>query len=387
MKLHVLQSMAEIAEEKWDALLGTNPFTCYSFLAALEESACVCIKTGWRPMHLALWREDELLAVMPLYLKYHSYGEYVFDWAWAEAYERHELNYYPKLLSAVPFTPVTGKRIGMAEHLTEQERDQVVALLVKELDALVIAHDFSGWHCLFPDKEQQVLLAGNTRLKRLGAQFHWHNYGYRDFDAFLQTMSSRKRKNILKERRPFVDGDIVFRAIEGCDIRYSELAAFVACYQTTYAKRSGHKGYLNFDFFKRVIQARPKHLVLFRAEKIQEDGEVTLLASALFFKSETHLYGRYWGAQLPMSGLHFELCYYQGIEYCIAQNLQVFDAGAQGEHKLIRGFEPVETYSVHQVVHPDFFEAIKEFTDREAHDMQDYIASAKRVLPFKSKAG
>ncbi len=382
MQLSILSSLSEVSADDWDSLFGDNPFTRHSYLWALEASGCVCVKTGWRPMHILLNDSGTLLAAMPLYLKYHSYGEYVFDWAWAEAYERNGVEYYPKLLNAVPFTPVSGYRIGLAQSLSPQARSEIMQAIGEQLDNILTEHQLSSWHSLFLPLAQQQQLTMNSRLKRLGVQYHWQNRDYSSFDDFLQTMTSRRRKSIRKERAPFKQ-NISFREIAGERINYLELADFLACYQTTYAKRSGHKGYLNFDFFKRVIRAQPEQVVLIRAEQLQEDGEVTLLASALFFKTATHLYGRYWGALQPLDGLHFELCYYRGIDYCIRYGLRTFDAGAQGEHKLLRGFEPVETFSSHQIAHRGFYEAIEDFTEREASDMQEYIAQAKQALPYK----
>nr|WP_275658959.1 GNAT family N-acetyltransferase [Shewanella sp. Isolate11] len=369
-----------------------NPFTAYDFLHALESSGSVCAETGWQAMHLTMHRQtqvddsdSELVAMMPLYLKTHSYGEYVFDWAWAEAYERHQLDYYPKLVSAVPFTPISGTRLGLSETLTAEDKLQLVRQLTDFLAQTLQALAGSSWHILFHHKQEQQLFQQVGHLTRLGTQFHWFNRDYQHFDDFLASMSSRKRKNIAKERRQLQEKNLNFRFIEGSDISEFDLQHFYRCYQTTYLKRSGHGGYLNIAFFRELIETMASSVRLLIVDQISEEGALPI-AAALYFVTQQTLYGRYWGCLMEIEGLHFETCYYQGIEYAIAQGLKKFDAGAQGEHKVLRGFEPIETYSAHEVLHQGFREAIAAFTEQENVQIHSYMAQLKQILPYKKLA-
>ena len=427
LKLEFSESIATIAADEWNALMqgdvgkrgkGVNPFTRHAYLLALEESGCVCPKSGWTPMHLSVLSQGKRIAVMPLYSKSHSYGEYVFDWAWAEAYERNHIDYYPKLLSAVPFTPVTGNRLGIDKQLSEQESQSVVCLMIQTLSHEMRRGSYSSWHCLFmpeaqhklisqPQSQLQAELASGLPsvlkpLKRTGTQFHWRNQAYLGFDDFLSVMSSRKRKNIIKERSRAQGQGYSFRFIPGCDVTEAQWQSFYYCYQLTYAKRSGHYGYLNLDFFKLIGKTMSEQVQLMVVEKPlpqcdgaqsldeslgseEELGDARIVAAALYFNSETHLYGRYWGCLEEADALHFEACYYQGIEYCIKHGLQTFDAGAQGEHKISRGFEPVETFSNHEIADPRFRDAIENFTLQEAEQNRRYMLEAAKSLPFKHK--
>ncbi|QYJ88026.1 GNAT family N-acetyltransferase [Shewanella mesophila] len=368
-----------------------NPFTRYAFLHALEISECVGIASGWVPMHVMVYRDNELVAVMPMYLKTHSYGEYVFDWAWAQAYERHQLEYYPKLVSAIPFTPIGGTRIGFSDRLSMEQRQQLTVQLGDYLGQLLEKIGGSSWHHLFHSKAEQQLLANAGYLTRMGTQFHWHNRGYHDFDAFLAQMSSRKRKNILKERRQILGKGLSFQFIEGQDVSTAQLQHFSRCYQATYYKRSGHSGYLNLAFFTELVASMGDAIRLLivsqetgQTQQIdQTEQTIVPVAAALYFVSEDILYGRYWGTLVELDGLHFETCYYQGIEYAIAHGLQTFDAGAQGEHKVLRGFEPIETYSAHEIMHDGFRVAIEDFTQQEKRQIAIYMEQLREVLPYK----
>ena len=376
----------QIGESRWTALMGRdNPFTRYAFLSALETSGCVGIESGWVPMHVMVHRGQELVAVMPMYLKTHSYGEYVFDWAWAQAYERHQLEYYPKLVSAIPFTPIGGTRIGFSDRLSVEQRQQLTVQLGDYLGQLLEKIGGSSWHHLFHTKAEQQLLANAGYLTRMGTQFHWHNRGYHDFDAFLAQMSSRKRKNIFKERCQLLGKGLSFQFIEGKDVNLAQLQHFSRCYQATYYKRSGHSGYLNLAFFTELVASMGDAIRLLIVSQETEHAEQTTIpvAAALYFVSEDTLYGRYWGALVELDGLHFETCYYQGIEYAIAHGLQTFDAGAQGEHKVLRGFEPIETYSAHEIMHDGFRVAIEDFTLQEKRQIAIYMEQLRAVLPYK----
>ena len=385
--------ISSIPADEWNALManksgksvGVNPFTRHEYLAALESSACVCPKTGWTPMHLIAYQGDRRVAVMPLYAKTHSYGEYIFDWTWAEAYERNQIDYYPKLVSAVPFTPVTGSRVGMCEELKEGEAAQVWSAITSSLLELIQLGGYSSWHVLFlpPDECEQFSNRGS--LARLGTQFHWQNHGYNSFDDFLARMNSRKRKDIRKERSRVAQLGLNIRFIDASEVTETQWEAFSHCYQMTYAKRSGHHGYLNLAFFKALAVSMPEQIKLLLVESKDEEGQTAkIIASALYFCSDTHLYGRYWGALEAVEDLHFEACYYQGIEYCIQHGLQTFDAGAQGEHKVSRGFEPIDIHSNHEIAHPGFRDAIEHFTHQEKAQVTCYIKEMTKGLPFKS---
>lgn len=382
-EFHYVSHIGQIGESKWTALMGCdNPFTRYAFLDALETSKCVGIESGWLPMHLLITQGEDLVAVMPMYLKTHSYGEYVFDWAWAQAYERHQMDYYPKLVCAVPFTPICGTRIGFSDRLDSIQRQSLVRQLGDYMAQLLDQIGGSSWHHLFHTKQEQQLLANAGYLTRLGTQFHWRNRGYANFDAFVGQMSSRKRKNILKERRQLQGRGLSFTFIEGQELRPSDLQHFYQCYRATYYKRSGHAGYLNLAFFTELVAAMGDVMRLLVVSQQNELGSVPV-AAALYFVSEDTLYGRYWGALVELDGLHFETCYYQGIEYAIANGLDNFDAGAQGEHKVLRGFEPIETYSAHEVLDDGFRVAIEDFTQQEKRQITSYMMQLRQALPYK----
>ncbi len=363
-------AISDIAPEAWNTLAGSQPFLQHAFLHALEASGCVSAGTGWAPHHLTLWQGEALVAALPLYEKAHSYGEFVFDWAWAEAYARSGLAYYPKLLSAVPFTPVQGAR------LLARNEDARRALLGR---ALQFAHasSLSSWHVLFPDEAQAGMLAAQGLMLREAVQFHWRNAGLRDFEGFLATLTRDKRKKIRQERRRVADAGVSLRRQGGRDIAREDWEFFYRCYCRTYHER-GRTPYLNLDFFLRLGAALPDSLLLVTAER---GGRA--IAAALDMLDETSLYGRYWGALEFVPGLHFEACYYQGIEFCIERGLAVFEGGAQGEHKLARGFEPVRTLSAHWLAEPRFADAVARFLQREAQGMALYIDELNEHRPFR----
>lgn len=408
LTVEYVTSMSLIPANEWDELIqhngeSDNPFICHAYLWALEKSGCVCEQSGWIPMHITVKHQGKKVAVMPLYNKLHSYGEYIFDWAWADAYQRNQIPYYPKLLSAIPFTPVTGIRLGIARHLTEQQSVLITDVITQTLNTAIQKGLYSSWHCLFLPREQQQVLAESS-LARTSNQFHWQNRDYQHFNDFLAEMNSRKRKNIVKERLKSQSKGYQIRFVSGEEITPAHWQAFYTCYQRTYEKRSGHNGYLNLAFFKQIGQTMPDQVKLLIVEKratgivshgalheaaninadsISEEATDTIVAAALYFTSKTHLYGRYWGCLEEADALHFEACYYQGIEYCIEHGLQVFDAGAQGEHKIARGFEPVTTYSNHQIAHPAFREAIEAYLLQETEQNRRYMTEATKLLPFK----
>lgn len=371
-----LTSLAQIPAAQWDSIAGTDyPFLRHAFLYGLEKTACTTAETGWQPCHLLLRRGTDLVALMPLYLKSHSYGEYVFDWSWADAWRQNGLAYYPKLLTAIPFTPATGPRLCIAEGMDE---DQCLHAAITAVKAFATQKKLSSWHLLFPEAgvSEKLLEAGLHR--RAATQFHWFNDGYRSFDDFLATFSSRKRKSLNRERRRVAEQGITLRTLTGADIGQQEWEQFYEFYQMTYAKRSGHSGYLSRAFFVDTAASMGEQVVMVLAYL-----DARAIAGALYFRSGDTLYGRYWGCEREFDCLHFEACYYQGIEYCIAHDLKRFDPGAQGEHKIQRGFRPITTWSNHWIADPRLSAAVGDFTRREAQHNEQYRQAASELLPFK----
>ncbi|TWX73587.1 GNAT family N-acetyltransferase [Colwellia sp. C1TZA3] len=369
MKIEIVNNISAIAEQDWQRLnREPSVFSNYQFLQCLETSGSVTGDQGWQPHHLQLRDNDnnEINAILPMYIKSHSWGEYVFDWAWAEAYEKNNVPYYPKLVATTPFTPVTSNKllsnnVGFADVFE------------------VLTHhchhkNLNSWHLLYCSPAQQTL---NDVYQRNTVQFHWLNYNYRDFDDFLSRFSARKRKNTRKERLSITQQNIDVRRIIGKDISEKELAFFYLTYQLTYLKR-GHTPHLSFEFFKSIIEKLPEHILLIIANCNGED-----IACAWFFFDDKHLYGRYWGCTKRYNNLHFELCYYQGIEFCIDNKLSLFHPGTQGEHKIARGFEPKLTTSYHWIKHAGFKPAIKAFCLQEQQQMRNYQAQCQALLPYK----
>jgi predicted N-acyltransferase len=371
VKLQVADSLAGVDAGDWNRLAGDDPFLQHAFLHGLHESGCACAETGWAPQYLLL-RDDagQLAGAMPLYLKSHSYGEYVFDWAWAEAYQRHGLDYYPKLLGAVPFTPVTGARLLAASA----EQRSLLAT-----GALQMARDsgLSSLHVLYPREADLVLLQQHGLMLRQGRQFHWRNAGYADFDAFLAALSHDKRKKIRQERRKVREAGIAFDWLEGAAISDTDWQFFNRCYRQTYREHQASP-YLNLDFFRHLGATMPQHLVLVQARLGSRP-----VAASLLVRGGGRLYGRHWGAVEHHPLLHFETCYYQGIEYAIARGLQVFEGGAQGEHKMARGLMPVTTQSAHWLARPEFADAVARFLAREGAMMDEHGRVLAARSPFR----
>ncbi len=373
-------SIAEIDPTLWDGVFNSdNPFVKYAYLLALEQSDCVSVETGWQPCHLVLSDDEQATAVMPSYVKSHSYGEFVFDWGWAEAYERHGLNYYPKMLSAIPFSPVTGPRIGI---ISDAKASDVLPVMIEAVQQLALTRDYSSWHLLFPDQAlQQAFEEMNDDgaiLHRDAVQFHWFNRDYHSFDDFLATFRSARRKNLKRERRRVAEQGVSLYRVTGTDISDEDWHGFYHCYVDTYRKRSGHDGYLSREFFDLLRGSMAEQLMLVVAHRESE-----VIAASLFLFDNDTLYGRYWGALQDVSCLHFEACFYQGIEFCIKRRLQKFDPGTQGEHKLMRGFEPVRTASYHWVKDVRFRAAIADFLLHEKRGTDSYQAQAETLLPYK----
>src|SRR5476649_1392741 len=325
---------------------------------------------GWHPQYLVLWQGDTLAAALPLYLKSHSYGEYVFDWAWADAYQRNGLDYYPKLLSAIPFTPVTGGRLLARDAAAR-------AALVRLLCAQQQAAGMSSTHVLYPPQAQAAQLHEAGFMLRSGVQFHWLNAGYSDFEQFLATLEHKKRKNIRAERRKVREAGVTMRQLRGVDATEADWTLFHRCYSNTYAEHRSSP-YLNLDFFLRIGAAMPENILLIVAER---DGHA--IASSLVIHDADTLYGRYWGALEHLPCLHFETAYYQPLEFCIAQKIATFEGGAQGEHKMARGFLPQKTWSAHWLAHPAFADAIERFLARENGGIESYMDELNERNPFR----
>lgn len=363
-------SIHELVAAQWDVLAGGQVTLQHAFLSLFEAHGCVGDDTGWQPMHAALHEGDCLVAAMPLYLKSNSRGEYVFDWAWAEAYERHGLDYYPKALSALPFTPVPGARILARDA---HSREQLLAMVI----AWCAEVGVSSFHLLFADG--QDLAAGEALglQRRTGVQFHWHSRGEADFEAFLGRFAHDKRKKIRQDRRHAHEDGLRFELREGTDIRAQDWDFFERCYRHTYALHRSSP-YLNRAFFHALGARLPQHCVMVLALR---GGQA--VAASLMLRDERALYGRYWGALEYHPCLHFECCYYQGIEYAIRAGLQRFEGGAQGEHKLARGFEPVATHSLHWLADSRFANAVADYLARETGGIELYLDELRERMPFR----
>lgn len=371
----IVSSLDEIGQPAWDNLVAlqpdANPFLSYAFLSALHDTGCATPETGWQPQYLCLWQGQELHAALPLYAKSHSYGEYVFDWSWADAYRRHGMRYYPKLLSAIPFTPVAGSRL-LARDPTSR------AALVDSLSRLQREAGLSSTHVLFPPEEEAKLLHQAGFMLRRGVQFHWENAGYADFADFLSTLDRKKSKNIRAERRKVSEAGISFRHVAGAQATAADWAFFQRCYANTYGEHHSTP-YLNLAFFKRIGASMPQHILLVFAERAGRP-----IAASLLIHDQQALYGRYWGALEHVPCLHFETAYYQPLEFCIRHGIGSFEGGAQGEHKLARGFMPRQTWSAHWLADPAFADAIRHFLRQESGGMAAYIDELNEHAPFRN---
>ncbi|CAN0646411.1 GNAT family N-acetyltransferase [Burkholderia cepacia] len=377
----ILSSPAEVPADEWNALLAHDaqptPFLRHEFLDALHVARCAVDDTGWSPHFVTLTdeRTGRLAAAAPVYAKQHSYGEYVFDWAWADAYQRNDLPYYPKLLCAVPFTPVQGTRLLAAD---DDARRRLAATLL----AFAEQSDVSSLHVLFPTGDEAALLESMGMMLREGVQFHWINDGYRHFDDFVGTLEQKKRKNIRAERRKVHEAGVTFRRLTGDRITDADWRFFSRCYRQTYREHYSSP-YLNLDFFRTIGATMPENLLLVIAEA---GGQPIASALAVYRRGENGggtLYGRYWGAVEHVPCLHFETAYYQLLEFCIEAGLDTFEGGAQGEHKLARGFLPTVTHSAHWLAHPAFSDAVARFLERETEHIHAYVDELREHDPFR----
>jgi predicted N-acyltransferase len=370
----VLASPLELPPSQWNALLAAHaepsPFMRHEYLAALHESGSAVPKTGWTPRFVSLWRGDELQAACSLYLKSHSYGEYVFDWAWANAYEQHGLAYYPKALVAVPFTPVPGPRLLARDAAAR-------AALVHALVSWCAQQGLSSLHLLFANEEDVAACDQAGLMLRHTVQFHWLNPGYPGFDDFLAGLAQEKRKKIRQERRKVAEAGVTFRHAQGSNIAPADWDFFYRCYERTYLEH-GNAPYLTRDFFRRMAQSMPQHWLLFVAERGGRS-----IASSLIAIDAGVAYGRYWGALERVDCLHFEACYYQPLAWCIANGYTRFEGGAQGEHKMARALMPVKTTSAHWLAHPAFADAVEKFLAREGRGIENYLEHLEERSPFR----
>jgi predicted N-acyltransferase len=363
-------ALTQIAPARWNELAAGQPLLSHAFLTALHDSGCAAPRTGWRPRYVTAWADDTLQGALPMYEKMHSYGEYVFDWAWADAYRRYQRRYYPKLVVAIPFTPTSGERLLAGDDATR-------AALLGHARGLLAGGAFSSLHVLFPTAAEAALCEAGGMLVRHGVQFHWDNPGYGDFADFLAAFSHDKRKKVKQERRKLAEAGVKFQRKVGGEISAADWAFFHACYEGTYHAH-GSTPYLSLEFFERIGQSMPANLLLVLGTR---DGRPICAALDVFDGST--LWGRYWGAPEYVPGMHFEACYYQAIEFCIERGIARFEGGAQGVHKLARGLLPVATSSAHAIADPAFARAIADFCARERVDVAHALEELETASPFR----
>ena len=383
----VLTSPLDVDAAVWNTLLAQQthptPFMRHEYLVALHESGSATPRTGWLPRFMTLWRGDTLMAACPLYVKNHSYGEYVFDWAWANAYEQHGVPYYPKAVIAVPFTPVPGSR------LLARDAD-ARALLVRAVCQWCEDENISSLHVLFASDDDVHTSTQQDLMLRHTVQFHWKNEDYQDFDHFLASLAQDKRKKIRQERRRVADAGVRFRWSRGADISAADWDFFYRCYERTYLEH-GNPPYLTRDFFARMAAHMPEAWLLFVAERNGQPIASSLIAIGAYASSASGqkeqkliAYGRYWGALERVDCLHFEACYYQPLQWCIDHGVQRFEGGAQGEHKMARALLPVQATSAHWLAHPAFAEAVERFLEREDEGISAYLHELEGRTPFRT---
>ena len=378
-QLAIVDRLSDIPPDEWNALLHkeAGPFLRHEFLSALEETTCVGDKTGWQVAHLTLRDNQKLIGALPLYLKQHSYGEFVFDWSWAQAYEQQGMQYFPKALCAIPFTPVQGSRILSAGDV---DADLIQQQLIQGLKAVVLQNNLSSAHILFPYASEAKRLQEQGFLLRDSVQFHWHNQDFTNFEQFLAALTMKRRKNIRREREQVARELISFRHVPGKSSTDADWEFFYSCYENTYLEHQSSP-YLSEAFFKLWAQRMPENIHLIIAER---NGNPIAASLLVVDHISSKAYGRYWGAIEYVPCLHFETAYYQAIEYCIANQIQTFEGGAQGEHKMARGFLPTTIRSAHFIADPQFAKAVKHFLDREHQGIGAYVDELAEHSPLKS---
>jgi uncharacterized protein len=375
MRTNISTSICTIDPAAWDALdAGGSPFLRHAFLATLESSGCVGTGTGWEPAPVTVYDERGLMAAAPAYVKAHSFGEFVFDFSWAQAYAQHGIAYYPKLVIGVPFTPATAPRL-----LVRPDVDATVAraALIDAIREFAESRDFSSIHGLFVTNEDRRALVEAGWIPRFDVQFHWANQGYRDFEHYLEGFTTKFRKNVRRERRRVTEAGMSCQTLLGTDLTRRDIDEVYDLHRDTFL-RHGHEPYLTREFFRALPGAIGDRLMIKRARL----GEETV-AAAVFYWSDEALYGRYWGTREQHHSLHFELCYHQGIEFCIERGIARFEPGTQGEHKVSRGFVPQRTWSTHWIVDPRFRAAIGDYLRREGTHMEEYAREIQKHVPYR----
>ena len=376
ISIKTIDSLHDVPAKEWNALAGkTNPFTQHEFLIALENNGAVGKEFGWITHFFLAYDDDTLVGALPLYIKFNSYGEFVFDWAWADAYQQNGLRYYPKLITSIPYTPATGPRL-LIQY--DERYKEIADTIMNSVLSFAERSQVSSYHCLFTNEKDTNYFKNNPNfMMRLGCQFHWSNDNYKDFPDYLDKLTSKKRKQIKRERRLVQEQNIEFEILNGLDATDHHWDVYHRFYESTFERKSGMPT-LSLGFFKEIARTMPESIVLVLAK---HQGEY--VASAFNLKGTDTLYGRHWGCSENFDNLHFEACYYQGLEYCINNSLKYFEPGAQGEHKIARGFLPTKTWSAHWIAHPQFSESISNFLNHETKGMQDYIEELNQHSPFK----
>lgn len=376
--IKTIESLHDISTDEWNMLAGPQfPFIQYEFLIALENHGAVGKEFGWLPNFFLAYKKDQLVGALPVYIKFNSYGEFVFDWAWADAYQQNNIRYYPKLVTSIPYTPATGPRLLIQNN--ENYQDIADTLINSVLD-FAKNSNLSSYHCLFTNNKDTDYFNKNPNfMMRLGCQFHWSNNSYKSFEHYLEHLTSKKRKQIRRERRIVKEQEIEFEIFNGDEATDSHWDVYHQFYESTFERKSGMSTLSN-GFFKEIAKTMPENIVLVLAKY---QGEY--VASAFNLKGTDTLYGRHWGCSENFDNLHFEACYYQGLEYCIKNGLKYFEPGAQGEHKIARGFMPTKTWSAHWIAHPQFKESIAHFLSHETQGILHYIDELNERSPFKEK--
>ncbi len=379
IKIKTIKSLHDVSASEWNTLAGSQfPFIQYEFLIALENNGAVGKEFGWLTNFFLAYENDKLIGALPLYIKFNSYGEFVFDWAWADAYQQNHIRYYPKLVTAIPYTPATGPRLLIRDN--DQYQD-IADALINSVLSFAEKSQVSSFHCLFTNTKDTNYFAQHPRfMMRLGCQFHWSNNNYKCFFDYLDKLTSKKRKQIKRERRIVKEQGIEFEILNGLTATNQHWDIYHRFYENTFERKRGMPT-LSKDFFKEIAKTMPENIVLVLAK---HQGEY--VASAFNLKGIDTLYGRHWGCSEDFDNLHFEACYYQGLEYCINYGLKQFEPGAQGEHKIARGFMPTKTWSAHWIAHPEFADAINQFVERERGGMEHYIESLMDHSPYKERS-
>jgi predicted N-acyltransferase len=381
-EIKILHSLSEVEPLQWDALQEPGfPFADYSFLRSQEITECLGSRTGWTPVYLSAWIKKELAGVLILFLKTNSYGEYIFDFNWAQAYESSRLRYYPKLVSAIPFTPATGSKLLIRSSLEPQTQNQIFQSLLENSKELVKKLGASSLHFLFIPEKDLARYKDQGLFIRHSFQYHWQNQNYRSFDEFLTKLRGKRRREIARERSQVVAQGVTLKSFTQNELTPHHAEVMYLFYRSTIDKMEGFD-YLTEDFFKEVFKTMKDKILLVLAYD-QEGREV---AGALNFYSRSTLFGRYWGCLAEYKALHFEVCYYQGIEFCIQNKLSLFEAGAQGEHKFQRGFLPTLTYSAHHIEHPLLNHAIQDFVTHEKKHIEELFGEYKEHSPYQNSS-